>query len=259
MKNFIRQARFALLFALIFVSLLMSHPSHAAQEIKVGAYDFAPYFSAEDKQNESLIVTAVGVLNEIQSEFRFKIVPIPAKRRYEMLKKRQVDVLFFEDKAWGWKTEAIDFLPLPLKDGEVYIAKKDEHVDDKVFEKFNGKKVMGVLGFHYACTQFIDNPEIQIKDFEFSTAMDREHIIHQVLKGKADVGILTRSYLQRILNLRKDWADKIFVGKKPDQTYNLGIIANKNSFLESIQFKNLINQFLKNKKFIAAAKPLDLL
>lgn len=256
---------------LLALALLTSITCSAAQIIKIGAYDFAPYFNLNENRiikklektngtiQEGLTVAAVNILNELQSDFIFKIVAIPAKRRYEMLKRQQIDILLFEDKAWGWKTENIDFFTLPLNDGEVYLADKKNHNDDSFFEKFAGKKVVGILGYHYACTQFVDNPEIKIKDFEFTAVSERELVIQRVLSRKSDIGILTRSYLQRILSQQKDLATQIYVGTKPDQKYNLGVVSSKSAPITQDQIKHLMGDLMRNKKFITLAKPLDLL
>lgn len=45
---------------------------------------------------------------------------------------------------------------------------------------------------------------------------------------RGDIGIVTHSFLDNYLNLHPEVKDKIIISKKPDQIYNLAIIARKN-------------------------------
>lgn len=212
------------------LTLLISFFAFAATanvEINIGAYEFSPYFNANNSLNLSKIT--LDKLNQIQRKYTFKITLLPAKRRYQSFNEGKIDLMLFEDPAWGWQKTSHSFSQLPLLDGEVYFARKENNRDQSFFQSFNKKTVAGIMGFHYALTQFEELPNPKTLPFKFITFPNADNLIDLVLKGRADVGIVAKSYLNDYLKRNPLAGQQIIISEKYDHTYKLGFILRPGS------------------------------
>lgn len=227
------------------------HTVHAKQIIKVGAYDFKPYYVA--KESKDIVRETVFILNKLQHEFDFKIVPMPAKRRYEFIANNTVDIVIYEDLAWGWKNLNINFYSLPITDGEIFFSKPIKNHDDKYFESLANKTIAVILGYHYKLTSF-ENFEGKVFPFKLITAKDSEQVLDIMLSGRADIGLLAHSYLKYSLKHKKHFKNGILLSRFYDHQYNLGIIHGTQSKISKEKMSHFTDLLIKSHQYLELLK-----
>ncbi|MGY3803289.1 substrate-binding periplasmic protein [Pigmentibacter ruber] len=227
--------------------LLLDNKGFPSTTVKVGGYTFPPYV---DQHNPSAKQTGITIelineMNKIQNDYKFEFVPTSSGRRYIDYKSNQFDMVFFEDIVWGWKDYDVISSELLTKDEEVYITKKKEGRDQSYFNDKKNKKFVGIKGYHYAFASYNNDIDFLKKNFRAELTSDHDGSIQMILYDRGDIGIVTHSYLDFYLNKNPDVKDKIIISNKPDQIYNLGIIARKNMD-PKIEVVNKIIQKLKS-------------
>lgn len=249
MKNFLAKI-------IAFSFILSSSMAVAKIEVNVGAYDFKPYFVLND--NFSLTKISVDKLNQIQQKYHFKIVVVPAKRRYQSFNEGKIDLMIFEDQTWGWKKIPHYFSALPLMDGEVFFARKENNRDQNYFRSFDKKVVAGILGFHYALTNFEEMPDPKKLPFRFITFPNADNLISLVLKGRAEVGIVAKSYLNDYLKRNPLSAQQIIISEKYDHEYNLGYIVRPGSPIGLEEFGRYLKTVTQDAIFVKEARNIGI-
>lgn len=93
--------------------------------VNVGGYNFSPYVNISDKHSpDGATISFINFLNKSQDQYEFKFIKTSAKRRYEHMRKGLFDIMFFEDRTWGWENnDQLKEINISTG-GEVYIAKK---------------------------------------------------------------------------------------------------------------------------------------
>lgn len=223
--------------------------SLAVKEVKVGAYNFPPYFSknAQDKNSLSLVDLIVSLLNSQQKEFLFVIVPIAPEDRVSLFNAKKFDVIFFEDLNWGWSTSSNHFFPLPINDGEVFISRK-KIVDHKDALK-KASKLAGVKGYHY---KLGGSKELAFTAGEGRLLTDSpESVLSLVVDSRVDLGIVSRSFFEMKKAGKPDLYNSIYSASKFDTSYNLGVVLQKNSpVISKKDFNKMLDYLTNNGVFI---------
>lgn len=243
----------------LFFSLLisLSFSSVAKIEVNVGAYDFKPYFDPNVRLNLTKIT--VDKLNLIQQKYHFKISTLPPKRRYQSFNEGKIDLMVFEDPTWGWKKIPHYFSMLPLMDGEVYFARKNNDRNQAYFHSFDKKVVAGILGFHYALTNFKEIPDPSKLPFRFITFPNADNLISLVLKGRAEIGIVAKSYLNDYLKRNPLAAQQILISDKYDHEYNLGYVLRPGSPVSQEEMSRYMKSVTQDALFIKEAKNIGVI
>lgn len=84
------------------LALLLAGPLMAAQDVRVAAVYFPPYvFKAEQSQATGLLDELLAALNQIQTDYRFVMVPTSVKRRFRDFEQQRIDLAIFENPGWG--------------------------------------------------------------------------------------------------------------------------------------------------------------
>lgn len=209
--------RRAVLFGLALASaLLAAAPSQARLLVKVGAYEFPPYL---DERGEGVTPAFVELLNREQAEFRFEIVPTSPQRRFDDLQRARFDVIAFESLDWGWRKLPVSASRVFLGDGEVFVARKGPGVGQPYFDRLEGKSILGRLGFHYAFAGFNADPDLLERRFNARLTVTHEGNLRSVAAGRADLAIVTRSYLVQFLRRDPSLAERLLVSDRMDQVY----------------------------------------
>ncbi len=243
-KNFIA------LFVFIFSCSIFSR-----EVIKVGAYEFKPYYIANDSKD--IIRETIRLLNQIQNQYEFKLVPLPAKRRYEAIANNTVDLFFYEDLNWGWKDKKIHFHALPLNDGELFFSRSttDKSIPD--FTKLSGKSIAVMMGYHYKFTKFQSFEGVKFP-FQLITAKDAEQVIGITINGRAHYGVLAHSYLKYSVKTKKHYKNTLTLSTFYDHRYQLGIIQGTKSKISLQQVELLKDLLVKTPQYTEVLKQLEL-
>jgi ABC-type amino acid transport substrate-binding protein len=209
----------ALLAAIV---LLWAEGVWAAEVVRVGGYDFPPFVETEAGRPKGLALDLIEALNAGQDRYRFTFVPVAARRRYAAVQDGQVDLMLFESPEWEWAEKAlpVDFSNVFLQGGEVYIAQAAPGRGQGYFASLKGKRVVGILGYHYGFANFNADPEVLARDFGAKLVGSHKSSIEMVLAGRGDVAVVTDAYLWAYLNANPAARDKLLVSERYDQIYH---------------------------------------
>ncbi|AWK87083.1 ABC transporter [Azospirillum thermophilum] len=218
-----RRGLLALFFSLA-TCLPLPLPASAATLVRVGAYEFPPYLS---ENREGLTPGLLSLLNAVQSDYRFELVVTSPQRRYDDLTQGRFDMMAFESIAWGWQDRPVEASRVFFRDAEVFVAKAGPGVDQSVFDRLEGKSILGRLGYHYAFAGFEADPKLLESRYNTRVTVTHEGNVRSVAAGRATLAIVTRSFLTRFLHDNPDLAGKLLVSERPDQVYEHTVLVRR--------------------------------
>lgn len=211
---------------LLFALLYSSYPVAAAELVRVGAYPFLPF---SDKSS-GLTPDLLKAINAFQSEYKFVLVDTSPNRRYNDMASGHFTMMFFENIKWGWDPKIVEASKVFLQgDGEVYVAHAMPGRDQSYFDSFEGKEIMGVLGYHYGFANFEADRSKLLKKFRMNFSSDNEIILRNFLLGYGDIAVLTKSYLNNYLLKHPGAAPKLLISERLDQEYFHTILVKRGS------------------------------
>jgi len=228
-----------LVFFIITVSLFADESS--AKLIKVGGYLFPP-FVEKNLENEYVGITIdfIKEMNLIQDKFKFEFVPISSKRRYASYDNKKFDLIIFEDKNWGWEDKNIISSDLILEGGEVYITKADPSKNQTYFDDFTNKEIALILGYHYGFADFNSDEDFLNKHFNIQFSTTHSGNIKKILIERADLSVVTLSYLNKFFDENPSEKCKILVSKKFDQKYKHRILLREDSEVKIEEINSIL-------------------
>ncbi|MBP2290896.1 substrate-binding periplasmic protein [Azospirillum rugosum] len=194
--------------------------------IKVGAYEFPPY---ADESGNGVTRAFLDSMNAAQSDFRFDLVRTSPQRRYDDLEQGRFDLIAFESLAWGWSGRPVDASRVFFRDAEVFVAKAGPGVDQSYFDSLQGKSILGRLGYHYAFAGFNADPAVLESQYNTRLTVNHEGNVRSVAAGRADLAIVTRSFLTRFLKANPEMAAQLLVSERADQIYDHTILVRRGS------------------------------
>lgn len=194
--------------------------------IKVGAYEFPPY---ADESGNGVTREFLNLVNAAQREFRFDLVRTSPQRRYDDLEQGRFDLIAFESLAWGWSGRPVDASRVFLRDAEVFVAKAGPGVDQSFFDNLQGKSILGRLGYHYAFAGFNTDPAVLESRYNTRLTVSHEGNLRSVAAGRADLTIVTKSFLARFLMANPGTEPQLLVSDRADQIYDHTILVRRGS------------------------------
>ncbi|MFH1112466.1 MAG: transporter substrate-binding domain-containing protein [Pseudomonadota bacterium] len=200
----------------------------AQHVIGVGGYDFPPYVREKDGKFSGLTLDLIAMLNAFQSKYRFEFVPTSSMRRYDDFENRAYDVIFFENVDWGWKEMPVDVSRDFARDGEVFTARNLPGRTQEYFDVLKGKSLLVYLGYHYPFARYDTAPERLLSKFNARTTVSHEANIRSVLAGRADLAVVTRSFLAGHLRNRPAEIPRLLVSQRIEQDYRHTVLVRKN-------------------------------
>ncbi|MBF0224648.1 MAG: transporter substrate-binding domain-containing protein [Desulfobacterales bacterium] len=209
--------------------LILISPIYGMDIVNVGGYVFPPFIEYADNIYTGITLDLIEEMNNFQSKYKFTFVPTSSKRRYKNFENKLYDIILFEGIEWGWKEENVESTKIFFKGGEVYVTKNFPSKTQSYFDDLKGKKLAIYLGYHYKFANFNADEEYLKKNFNAETSLSHIANISKVLNGKADIAVVTKSYLKKYLNENPQIKKQLLISTKLDQEYNLGILTRKSS------------------------------
>lgn len=212
------------------VLLVFINPGQAAspQPVTVGGYVFPPYVVVgQDGRPEGITPALIAALNEIQNQYQFEFFLTSARRRFQDFEDGKFDMLFFESMEWGWRSigARLDQSPPLLSDDEVWIALAGEGRDQQFLSTLKGRRIAGILGYHYRFADFESDPDVLRKRFDITLVNTNSASIELIMKGRVDQAIVTRSYLNDYLERHPEYVSRLLVSDFTDQNYSLRMLV----------------------------------
>ena len=241
------------------LGLLAVQPLLAAQLIKVGAYHFPPYISKpEAEQAQGLLPDLLATLNAQQSDYQFVLVPTSVTRRFRDFQSARYDLIMFESPTWGWQNTPHETFDLQVQDAEVYVAKAAAGRGQEYFSQFSGKRLALYNGYHYGFAQFNADPEYLAKQFNAVLTYSHDSNLLMVLRERADLTVVTRSYLHRYLLRYPEQRTQMLVSDRVDQVYRHQALLRPNAPISVEGLRGLLRQLRDGGQLRALYRQYDL-
>ena len=239
--------RLILLFAVGWPNLL------AAEVVNVGAYEFPPFYTDYHRETSLLTKKLVRLFNSRQTRYHFHIVPTTPERRYADFKAGKFDVMFFESRQWGWKDHPVEASRVFLSGGERYVALKNPHAGrtQKFFDDLSRVRIAGIEGYHYGFADFKAEKDWLQSKYRITLITNPHQLMGLILNKKADIAVVTMSWLETYLQQNPAMRQKLLISKKLDQVYSHTILVRK-GFKPGVAWMNQV--LLKLKKSGALRK-----
>ena len=210
--------------------------------VTVGMYPFAPFVEQSASGDLSgMTLDLVTALNTHQTKYHFETILIPPKRRYQSYKRGDYDVIFYENKAWGWQRFDMDVSKVYQKGGEVYVALNNSGRSQEYFSQFDNKRMMGILGFHYGFAGFNSDEKFLRNKYNMSLSNDNNKNLTKLLKQRGDVVVVTKAYLQRYLKNHPSVKKRLLISDKLDQEYNHTVLLRPESKLSIAEVNQMLD------------------
>ena len=239
--------------------VLAAQPLLAAQLIKVGAYHFPPYVSKpEVEQAQGLLPNLLSALNAEQGEYQFVLVPTSVTRRFRDLQSARYDLIMFESPSWGWQNTPHETFDLQVQDAEVYVAKAVAGRGQDYFAQFSGKRMALYSGYHYGFAQFNADPEYLTKQFNAVLTYSHDSNLLMVLRERADLTVVTRSYLHHYLLRYPEQRPQMLVSERVDQVYRHQALLRPHAPISAQALRSLLQRLREGGQLSALYRQYDL-
>jgi polar amino acid transport system substrate-binding protein len=238
------QFRFLFSF-LVFTFGFLTGPATAQVEVQIIGYPFPPF--VVDKAN-GLTQRFAELLNGAQSEFRFTFSLTSPNRRYREFTLGTGDLVLFEMPDWGWKTNGIAFEATRrmFTGGEIFIARATQGRDQVYFDDLSSKRIVAHSGYHYGFAGYNSDPAWLKQNFDIILTNNHLSNIRVVLANRADVSIVTQSFLNQYLHENPQFRSQLLISKKMDQVYHLGGLIRKNGPITASQLESILGALEKS-------------
>lgn len=230
------------------LALWVSTPLAAEQVVHVAGVYFPPYVFKSDEQlrKTGLLAGLLDALNQQQAAFRFVMVPTSIKRRFGDFQQGRVDLAIFENPEWGWQDIAHSAVDMGLEDSEVFVSRAEPGRDQHYFERLEGKRLALYHGYHYAFADFNSEPEYLITRFKAILTHSHDSNLLMVLRGRADIALVTRSYIGDFLDRYREYAGQLLISERIDQHYRHHVLLRPGAPISADQISEMLETLRRN-------------
>ena len=231
-------------------------PLWAAQEIRVGAAHFPPYTVRPERGADTgLLSQLLAALNQLQDDYRFVLVPSSIARRVRDFERGRLDMMMFENPAWGWQAFSYVAVDMGLEDAEVFVARQQADRQQSYFDDLRGKRLALYSGYHYAFAGFNATPKFLADAYGATLTYSHESNLLMVLRGRADIALMTRSNLIDMLSGEPEIRAQVMVSERIDQTYRHYALLRAQAPIQSQQFAKMMQALRDNGQLQAIFAP----
>jgi ABC-type amino acid transport substrate-binding protein len=222
-------------------------PAMATQLVQVGGADFPPYvYKAEQANPSGLLFELLSALNQLQGDYRFVLQPTAVARRFRDFEQGRIDMAVFENPDWGWQGIAGARIDMGLEDAEIFVARAEANRGQDYFASLAGKRLALFNGYHYGFADFNAEQEHLIKQFNAVLTYSHDSNLLMVLRGRADIALITRSYLGAYLEQHPQYAGQLLASQRVDQIYRHYALLRPQSPISAAQLSGLLDQLREN-------------
>ena len=248
-----RQAAGLILWAL---GTLWWMPVSAAQLVRVGAAHFPPYtIRPEQGADTGLLPQLVDALNASQTDYQFVLVPTSIPRRFRDFKQGRIDMAIFENPDWGWQEINHTSVDMGLEDAEVFVAQRKHERDQSYFADLTGKHLAVFSGYHYAFANFNPDPKYMAEHFNATMTYSHDSNLLMVARGRADIALVTRSYLSDFLVRNADMSGHLMVSQRVDQVYHHYALLRPKAPITGVAFAELLKRLRDSGEMLKIFEP----
>ncbi|CAN7630436.1 substrate-binding periplasmic protein [Pseudomonas sp. GL-B-26] len=238
------------------LAVLCMVPSQAAQQVRVGAAHFPPYtVRPESGADTGLLPQLVEALNALQNDYQFELVPTSIPRRFNDFKEGRVDMAIFENPDWGWKDIPHTLVDMGLEDAEIFVAQKKPDRDENYFKDLTGKRLALYSGYHYEFANFNADPKYLADTYKATLTYSHDSNLLMVLRARADIALVTRSYLSDYLLRNEKVGEQLLVSQRIDQVYHHYALIRPQAPITGEAFGRLLQDLRDNGQMLKIFDP----
>jgi len=238
--------------------LLVASSAYSKEVVKVGLAHFPPYIEARETKVTGLAIDMLNLMNQHQDTYEFVPVRTTASTRHREFSAGRHDMSLFDNLSWGWGSLYVEASDEYLNGGEVYIAQAKPGRDESYFTDFKNKKMIGMLGYHYAFADFNAEPEYLRETYHMELTQSNNGSIKMVMAGnRGDIAVVTKAFLFKYLNEHPEDRNKLLISKKLDQEYHFVSIIRKGIKPTVKELNNLLQQLKDNGSLPNLWKTID--
>ncbi|WP_031596031.1 substrate-binding periplasmic protein [Pseudomonas savastanoi] len=244
---------------LLFAPFMATSQVYAAQVVRVAAVHFPPYMVRPEKgEDAGLLPKLIDALNAEQDDYEFVMIPTSVPRRFRDFAEGRFDVAIFENPDWGWKDIAHETVDLGLEDAEVYVARRVEGRDQNYFDDLSDKRLALFSGYHYGFANFNTDQKYLSEHFNVTSTYSHDSNLLMVVRNRADIAPVTRSYLIDFMAHNKDEAAQLMVSERVDQIYRQYALLRPNGNIDVPHFKALLQKLRADGELETIFQPLHI-
>lgn len=211
--------------------------------VQVAAVHFPPYvIKPEQGLEQGLLIELVAALNQIQGDYQFVLRPTSLNRRFKDLQQGRLDIAIFENPDWGWQGIAGTRIDMGLEDAEIFVARAVPGRTQSYFDNLMDKRMALFNGYHYGFAGFNNDPLWLAENFQVKVTYSHESNLNMVLRGRADVAPLTRSWLGAYLRDNPELRSQLLISDWVDQAYRHYVILRPQAPISAERFRVLMQQ-----------------
>lgn len=233
---------------LMIIFLAFSSTAFAQDTVRVGGYIFPPFVErGEDGSLKGMTLDLIDLLNAYQDNYHFEFYLTTPSRRHKDFSDGKYNTLFFEDKRWGWQEYNVEETKSLIGNNQVYIANKINAKTQEYFDSLKNKTILAVRGYSYGFADYISDPIVLSRLFRIRLVTEPDTILPLIIKNRADVSILSESYLLRKFKEHPDILNNLIISKKNDSNEKLGLLNGGNSSISTSELNNLLDKCIEEK------------
>ena len=231
-------------------------PASAAQLVRIAAAHFPPYtVRPEQGADTGLLPQLLEALNSLQTDYQFVLVPTSIPRRFRDFQQGRVDMAIFENPKWGWQDIPHVAVDMGLEDAEIFVAQRAPGRDQGYFADLSGKHLAVFSGYHYAFAHFNPDPKYMAEHFNATLTYSHDSNLLMVARGRADIALVTRSYLSDFLVRNVDMATQFLVSERIDQVYHHYALLRPKAPISGEVFAELLGRLRDNGELLKIFEP----
>lgn len=245
--------------ALVLIPLMVTPSVVAAQLVRVAAVHFPPYMVRPEKgEDTGLLPKLINALNAEQNDYEFVMIPTSVPRRFRDFSEGRFDIAMFENPEWGWKDIPHDTVDLGLEDAEVYVARQVEGRQQDYFDTLSDKRLALFSGYHYGFANFNADQKYLSEHFDMTSTYSHDSNLLMVVRGRADVAPVTRSYLIDFMSNHPSEASHLMVSERVDQVYRQYALLRPGGNIDVPHFNRLLDNLRSGGELATIFQPLHI-
>ncbi|VXC36465.1 Amino acid ABC transporter substrate-binding protein [Pseudomonas sp. 8Z] len=231
----------------------------AAEIVHVGGAHFPPYvIKAEVSEASGLLPELLEALNREQDAYHFVMLPTAIVRRFGDLQRGRIDMAIFENPDWGWQGIELDAVDMGLEDAELFVARREALRDQHYFDRLQGKRLALYRGYHYGFAGFNSDPQYLSQTFNANLGHSHDSNVLMVLRGRADIALVTRSNLYDFMARNPDYEGQLLISERVDQVYRHHALIRKGAPISAKTFAELLERLRQNGELARIFDPYQI-
>lgn len=142
-----------------------------------------------------------------------------------------------------------------LEDAEVFVAQRLPARDQSYFTDLDGKRLAVFSGYHYAFANFNPDPKYLVEHFNATLTYSHDSNLLMVARGRADIALVTRSYLSDFMVRNAQMAGQFLVSQRVDQVYHHYALLRPKAPITAQAFAELLKRLRDSGQMLKIFEP----